>query len=199
MIIVLDEKNKADLAFLQQLPPNIVEEFCRISLELIRKGNVNRAIFKNAAEKLKLRLDLVEHGVEGLANLFLEASRLTLNELDFIDSLLVLSFPEELNAKLKDFFLANRVEIRIILSDLSFTLPHYKDLDWRLDVQIASRAMRHQVTPVYVLRLDTLTPEPQSIHLQSDVAGIRHLARELEAALQEGRTAHVNRILRNVK
>lgn len=49
MIIVLDEKNKADLAFLQQLPPNIVEEFCRISLELIRKGNVNRAIFKNAA------------------------------------------------------------------------------------------------------------------------------------------------------
>lgn len=56
MIIVLDEKNKADLAFLQQLPPNIVEEFCRISLELIRKGNVNRAIFKNAAGPPDLRL-----------------------------------------------------------------------------------------------------------------------------------------------
>ena len=32
----------------------------------------------------------------------MQASRLTLNEIDFIDSLLVLSFPEELNAKLKE-------------------------------------------------------------------------------------------------
>lgn len=60
MIIVLDEKNKADLAFLQQLAPNIVEEFCRISLELIRKGNVNRAIFRNAAGAFVLSFTISE-------------------------------------------------------------------------------------------------------------------------------------------
>ena len=88
-------------------PATVVEEFCKISLELIRKGassscvpfslgclpgpgSTNKAIFKSAAgitavrcvlllafphkctDKLKVRVDVVEHGVEGLANLFLE-------------------------------------------------------------------------------------------------------------------------------
>ncbi len=50
----------------------VVEEFCKISLDLIRKGLTNKGIFKGAADKLGVRSDVVEHGVEGLANLFLE-------------------------------------------------------------------------------------------------------------------------------
>ena len=41
---------------------------------------------------------------------------------------------------------------------MAVTLPHYEDLEWRLDVQLASRALRGQVEPSYFLKLKLLTP-----------------------------------------
>lgn len=49
----------------------------------------------------------------------------------------------------------------LILTDpqgMAITLPHYEDLEWRLDVQLASRALRGQVEPSYFLKLKLLTP-----------------------------------------
>lgn len=37
---------------------------------------------------------------------------------------------------LGQIYLENRNEIRSIQQDLSFELPHYVDLEWRLDVQV---------------------------------------------------------------
>jgi len=177
----------------------VVEEFCKISLEFIRKGATSRSIFKGAAEKLGVPPDVVEHGVEGLANLFTQASRHLLNEIDFIDSLLVLSFPEELNNRLKDFYLANRSEIRTLLADMSMQLPEYRSLDWRLDVQVASRSMRQQTQPVYILKLELSGTESGSIMLQSDLSNLKFLTKELENALNESKTGYFSRIMRNVK
>jgi len=182
-----------------KLNTNVVEEFCKIALEFIRKGLTAKAIFKGAGEKLGIAPDVVEHGVEGLSNLFTEAARHVLNEIDFVDSLMIMSFPSELNAGLKDFYLQNRTEIRSILNELAFVLPHYYDLDWRLDVQLSSRAVRNQATPVYLLNLQTKTPETQSELLQTDFNSLRYITKELEAALSESKSSHSRRIMRNVK
>jgi len=36
-----------------------------------------------------------------------------------------------------------------------FDLPHFVNLDWRLDIQVASRTIRSQVEPVFMLKLNT--------------------------------------------
>lgn len=59
-----------------------------------------------------------------------------ISEVDFQDSVLVLGFSEELNKLLLQLYLENRKEIRQILSELAPSLPHYHNLEWRLDVQV---------------------------------------------------------------
>lgn len=69
--------------------------------------------------------------------------------MDFQDSVLVLGFSEELNKLLLQLYLENRKEIRHILSELAPSLPHYHNLEWRLDVQVGfSRCLW------YLMRLD---------------------------------------------
>ena len=38
---------------------------------------------------------------------------------------------------------------------MSLGIPHYHDLEWRFDVELASRSLQHQTNPVVVLRLHT--------------------------------------------
>ena len=77
------------------------------------------------------------------------------NELDFQDSIMVLGFPEELNKELLALYLENCKEIRSILSSMSMDLPHYHNLEWRFDVQLASRSLQRQTQPVIMMRLHT--------------------------------------------
>ena len=71
------------------------------------------------------------------------------------------------------FFLENKIEIRNILRQLSIGLPSYKDLHWRLDVQVGafksarrvqisfefsqlgSRCLRQSVQPVFTMEFHT--------------------------------------------
>ena len=78
-----------------------------------------------------------------------------MNELDFQDSIMVLGFPEELNKELLALYQENCKEIRSILSSMSMDLPHYHNLEWRFDVQLASRSLQRQTQPVVMLRLHT--------------------------------------------
>lgn len=43
--------------------------------------------------------------------------------------------------------------MRSILSHMVMELPHYQNLEWRLDVQLASRALQRQAEPTALLRL----------------------------------------------
>lgn len=38
---------------------------------------------------------------------------------------------------------------------MSLDLPHYHDLEWRLEVNLGSRALSRQVQPSIILRLHT--------------------------------------------
>ena len=46
-------------------------------------------------------------------------------------------------------------EIRSVLSHMAMDIPHYHDLEWRLDVQLAGRALQRRTEPQIVLRLHT--------------------------------------------
>jgi len=60
-----------------------------------------------------------------------------LNEIDFQDSLKAIGMSEELQQALLQQYIDNRVFIRSIQKELSMDLPHYTNLEWRLDVKVA--------------------------------------------------------------
>ncbi|TSK53637.1 COMM domain-containing protein 2 [Bagarius yarrelli] len=177
----------------------VVCEFARIAVEFLKKGS-NPKTYEVAARKLSVPAETVQHGVEGLMFILTESSKLMISEVDFQDSVLVLGFSEELNEILLQLYLENRKEIRQILSELAPSLPHYHNLEWRLDVQLASRALRQQVKPTVTLKLHLESGDTQSARvLQTDPATLLHLIRELERALGEVKSSHCRRILRNIK
>ncbi|KAM8770142.1 COMM domain-containing protein 2 [Rhynchonycteris naso] len=199
MLLDLSEEHKEHLAFLPQVDHAVVAEFGRIAVEFLRRG-ANPKIYDGAARKLNVSSDTVQHGVEGLTYLLTESSKLMISELDFQDSILVLGFPEELNKLLLQLYLDNRKEIRAILSELAPDLPSYHSLEWRLDVQLASRSLRQQIKPAVTIKLHLNRDGGRSTELlQTDPATLLHLTQQLERALEETGTRHCRRVMRNIK
>ncbi|XP_029818165.1 COMM domain-containing protein 2, partial [Manacus vitellinus] len=155
------------------------------------------AFFKG---KLDIGVDTIQHGVEGLTYLLTESSKLMISEIDFQDSIHVLGFSDELNKSLLQLYLDNRKEIRSILGELAPRLPSYHNLEWRLDVQLASRSLRQQIKPAVTMKLYLNQNEDQTAQvLQTDPATLLHLIQQLEQALGEMKTNHCRRIVRNMK
>uniref|UniRef100_A0A2D4PJ15 COMM domain-containing protein n=1 Tax=Micrurus surinamensis TaxID=129470 RepID=A0A2D4PJ15_MICSU len=199
MLLVLSEEHKEHLSFLPQVDCSVVNEFGRIAIEFLRKGT-NPKVYEGAARKLNVNSETIHHGVEGLTYLLTESSKLMISEIDFQDSILVLQFPEELNALLLQLYLDNRKEIRNILSELTPKFPSYHNLEWRLDVQLASRSLRQQIKPAVTLKLHLNENENQMTKiLQTDPATLLHLIQQMEQALGEMKTNHCRRIVRNIK
>ncbi|NXP60384.1 COMD2 protein, partial [Chloropsis cyanopogon] len=166
--------------------------------------------------KLNVGVDIIQHGVEGLVYLLTESSKLMasipfhkefgdtlkrcISEVDFQDSIHVLGFSDELNKSLLQLYLDNRKEIRSILGELAPRLPSYHSLEWRLDVQLASRSLRQQVKPAVTMKLHLNQNEDQTAQvLQTDPATLLHLIQQLEQALGEMKMNHCRRIVRNMK
>ncbi|XP_071342864.1 COMM domain-containing protein 2 [Trachinotus anak] len=203
MLLVLSEDHKEHLAFLPTVDTAVVGEFGRIALEFLRRGSSPK-IYEGAARKLSVPVDMVQHGVEGLMFLMTESSKHMISEVDFLDSVLALGFGDELNQILLQLYLQHHSQIRSILSQLPSNLPAYHNLEWRLDVQLASRSVRQQVIPMLTMRLLlTRGPDSRSDHsvrvLQTDPSTLLHLISTLEAALAAMKTSHSRRILRNIK
>ncbi|XP_031167685.1 COMM domain-containing protein 2 [Sander lucioperca] len=201
MLLVLSEDHKEHLSFLPKVDSAVVGEFGRIALEFLRRGTSPK-IYEGAARKLSVPVETVQHGVEGLMFLMTESSKHMISEVDFLDSVLVLGFGEELNQILLQLYLQHHAQIRSILSQLPSNLPAYHNLEWRLDVQLASRPLRQQVVPTMTMRLllaDGADGGRSSRVLQTDPSSLLHLISTLEAALAAMKTSHARRIFRNIK
>lgn len=150
--------------------------------------------------QLGVDVSAIRAAVEGLAQLFVKSARLNLKDQDFQDTLLVLGFPPEVNDELTDLFNDSREELRSLEESLQVDLPHLKNMDWRLDVQLGSRNMTGMLNPVYITRWDTEADgQVESQFCAMSYTNLKHVSEELELALKEMRSAHVRRVMRNVK
>ncbi|KAJ0065587.1 hypothetical protein NL108_013491, partial [Boleophthalmus pectinirostris] len=110
-----------------------VAEFGRIALDFLRRGTSPK-IYEAAARKLGVSVERVQCAVEGLMFLVLESCRHTLSETDFLDSVLVLGFSQDLNNTLLQLYLQQSAQVRSVLAQLAPSLPVYHSLEWRLDI-----------------------------------------------------------------
>lgn len=199
MLLLVEDDHKKHLQFLTGFDPNVFAEFCRIAVEFILKGS-NLKIYQNAAQKLGEDPEVIQHAVQGLMFLFIESTKLMLNDLDFQDSVLALGFSGQLQQELLRHYKENMKDIRSVLSDLDCDLPHYHGLEWRCDVQLASRSLHQQMTPVVTLKLTTEQKGHKSVScLQTDITNLVHLTDTLDQALQEVKSQHCQRIQRHIK
>ena len=145
--------------------------------------------------------DLAVTAVQGLSRVLLDCAKHTLTDAVSLEaSLANLKLPQECTRVIIELYLKYAVLLRDILKELMFRLPHYESLDWRLDVKVASRALHHQMTPSYMLRLETETVsgEHDATFMQCDYYTLNHIEQELQAALRETRTKTFGRVLRYV-
>eukprot|EP01091_Cochliopodium_minus_P018203 TRINITY_DN7309_c1_g1_i1.p1 TRINITY_DN7309_c1_g1~~TRINITY_DN7309_c1_g1_i1.p1 ORF type:complete len:202 (-),score=77.20 TRINITY_DN7309_c1_g1_i1:97-702(-) len=201
MIILFSEDQKKQLELLNKFKEDLIDVVIEYAIECIKSGYTLTSL-KQLAEKVKIEnLDALEKIIEALVFLFEDAAKYFIPEIDFLDSILTLGFSEKLKNALKDAYLQNREVIRKIGKSISVELPNYKNLDWRLDVEISSRSLRGQVTPIYLLKmeLEDSNDNVQSNLLQTDVVNLKHIVSELENALSESKTGYARRLMRNVK
>ncbi|KAF3691395.1 COMM domain-containing protein 2 [Channa argus] len=203
MLLVLSEGHKEHLAFLTKVDTSVVAEFGRIVLQFLRKGSSPK-IYEGAARKLCVPVEMVQCGVEGLMFLMTESSKHMISEVDFLDSVLVLGFDDELNQILLQLYLQHNNQIRSILSQLPSNLPAFHNLEWRLDVQLASRSVHQQVIPMLTIHLHLTRGcgshgDHSSRVLQTDPSTLLHLISTLDVALATMKSSHSRRLLRNIK
>ncbi|TDH74137.1 uncharacterized protein CCR75_002967 [Bremia lactucae] len=94
--------------------------------------------------------------------------------------------------------------IRKIVSRRSgSSIPHYLNLEWRVDLELGTRFQRYNPKPIVTLRLDTATqasscvkPQVQTTCFRVDYDGLKLLQRQLENALKEVDSVHCSRIQR---
>ncbi|TWW57389.1 COMM domain-containing protein 2 [Takifugu flavidus] len=225
MLLVLSEDHKEHLALLTKVAPSVVAEFGRIALELLKRGTSTK-MYEGAARKLGVPVESVQHGIEGLMFLMTESSKHMISEVDFLDSILSLDFGEEvdqillkvseiferessallylLDLVVSQFLLQlyqeHQSQIRTTLHWLPDKLQTYYNLEWRLDVQLASRSVHQQVVPMVTLHVSLMKGcnSLSSRVLQTDPGTLLHIISTLEAALETMKTSHARRILRNI-
>jgi hypothetical protein len=110
----------------------------------------------------------------------------------------------------KEFNSARR-RLNILKSNLSLSVLSYKDLAWRLDIELSKRALLVTAEPTYQLRLDFVSndrhksdsmvdgPEKTvSYNLQCDYANLKNIQRELQKAIDAYTGVHSQRITRYI-
>lgn len=199
MLLTLKPDHKKHVLLLTEHEPQVLQYFCKLALDYLQKGP-NMKLYNTAAQKLQVEVNVMRNSVEGLVNLLLESCRYKLSTKDFRDSVIALGFSEDQEVILGEFYSSKRDEILGVLPNIGFKLPEYHDMEWRFEVQLASRSLLKQVAPLITLDLSIKNPDKEEsvehVLLQTDPNNLLHITQVLEEALQEGRSQHIRRLSR---
>lgn len=186
---------------LQKLEAEGVADVAAFSARCLVNGHVDAEKLAALAGATGLSADALTGCSEALSQILLMCCKRNCSTKDFSMGLLDLGLAEPKLKALSLAYEAHYPAIRRFLGDMSLQLPHYHNLDWRVDVELASRSQRQIVSPKFVLDLETRDQDdvPQHVVFQSDFAVLQEVAAQLEAAVQETRSKHSSRIQRYVK
>ncbi|XP_076631956.1 COMM domain-containing protein 2-like [Colletes latitarsis] len=202
MLLSLKPDHKKHVLLLMDYTPQVLQDFCKLALDYLQKGP-NVKLYNAAAQKLEVEVDVIKHSVEGLVNLLLESCRYKLSSEDFRDSVIALGFSEDQETILSKLYNTKKDEISNILATIGFKFPEYHDMEWRFEVQLASRSLLKQIDPLLTLDLSIKNSDEnenvEHVLLQTDLVNLLHMVHELEEALKEGHSQHTCRLSRAIK
>ena len=122
-----------------------------------------------------------------------------LKEKEINESLVLSGLKPELIAEVEQNVNSNLKQIRTNLTGMRLNTVEYSNLEWRVDLNLASRSARETVEPEIILKLDLKSGEETSSEiLKTDVVNLVHLTNSLEDALNEIKTHYVRRVMKNI-
>lgn len=218
--IALPEELKGRLALLVAQETAVVREFCRLTSQYFRQ-EVKPKVFTSAANKLGAQPSQVEDAVQALVFLLIRCGQVNPTTEDLHGLSTSLGFSEDAAKVIADTYTDNEAEVKEYLKASGVKVSQYKDLEWRFDVLVGSRSLRHVAEPLLTLQLTLDTPNSDSTRkegigegqdggvgegggcetllLQTDPNNLLHMTSVLEDALQEARTHHSRRVQRYLK
>lgn len=172
------------------------------------------------AGKLETTFECVKGCLDALVCLLIDSTKLHTTEEDF-QSLRNLQFTDGQIAILWQFVNSKRNLVENILKHSNDSELHFRDLEWRLEAKVASRAMHKQATPVIAMKLhldsevvnehkeklqrngdapEEEFSEPNTrkeVLLQTDPTSLIHLIQVLEQALIDSKTHRVRNFVKS--
>ena len=217
MPLTLSDEVLGDLAGLKDLSPGLVAEFCSLSLQFQRHGATKKRFVK-AAKNLAaadggaaFAPEDVERLVAGLAHVLSQAALHRTTRANLALCLLDLALPAAQLGALLAWYDANAADVRAVaeqsvVAHVATSREHYRDLKWRLDVEIGRRTARKGLAnPTFLLELKTHGgatggAAAENTHLlQADYANLKMLQQELKRALAEAKSTHSARVQRYLR
>jgi hypothetical protein len=163
---------------------------------------------KAVSKLLQISRSEVADSLNAYVFVLLESAKLSLTATDLEQALSAGVLAENQRNIFSAVYGANKHALTLLLSKTSFRLPHYVNLSWRLEVVLASRALLQQSKPNILLQLETTTTESKQQQHQGDktetvlfdvsFAVLNQLEAELNAALDDSKTTHAQRLFRYV-
>ena len=212
-----------DLVFVLSQETDVLHQFAEIALQFGKGDRSGAASFPGVAEELGVESEAVEGGVAALSYIFVQSARLSLSTDDFERALREeAGFTEEDALEImRSLFNDNREALRNVLvaADASLPIPRYHNLEWRLEVQVASRSAHHTAEPSFTLQMDTILPAKRGGNATNrvgsnsgtanatggcteawtaSVSDLSHVTQKLDQALKESRSVASMRIRSNV-
>ena len=90
----------------------------------------------------------------------------------------------------------------MLASDNEKMTTHFKNLDWRLGVVVASRARQNMMVPKYTMKFDFQNEgngNSESVILDSDYNNMKRLEAELQDALKSINTRYSKKVFKFIK
>ena len=223
MPLTFSDEVLGDLAGLKELSPGLVAEFCSLSLQFQRHGATKKRFVK-AAQNLAgvagggaggggaaFAPEDVERLVAGLAHVLSQAALHRTTRANLALCLLELQLPGEQLAALLGWYEKRAGDVRAVaqqsvVAHVATSREHYRDLRWRLDIEIGRRTARAGLAnPSFLLELKTRGGSKggaaqENVHLlQADYANLKMLQQELKHALAEAKSTHSARVQRYLR
>jgi len=223
MLVTFEVTLKHHLNILNSYDEAVLKEFFRIALTYLSKGgSVPDKLYSSAASKLEVEATLIKNAVEAISFVLITFASHKLEPNDMIDSLLTAGLQHSVSETFQKFYVKNsEFLISSILEAAAANEPaghlfKYEDLEWRVQVEIGSRALRGQCVPKILCKLKTVSrlreakssdvndlSNIKDSHYQShlfemDPRDLIHITQTLEEALLASKTSRYRRILRSM-
>ncbi|GAV03209.1 hypothetical protein RvY_13668 [Ramazzottius varieornatus] len=201
MLLNIDATLRDQLQVIEEVDVDTAQEFCQFALQLLEKGPQPKLLEK-AAMKLNWTAEKLQTILEAITELARRSAKdNTIDKEEVSTVLRDAGISPTIAEVLAEFCSSSRAALHGYLHNIHCKTPRLKRLEWRLEVEIASRTVQNSVKPHLLLQLELENSQRSSkVHtLQMDIPTLLHVTEELEQALREVKSTHARKIMRNIK
>lgn len=226
MNFVIKSLQKSHLTPLIKFEAQDVITLCKVAFDYLANGpEQQQMVYKVIAQKYgtEFKPEDIQLAVEALISLLIDATKAKVNDKDVRKPLVVAGFRDETVDILTQFVTSKRNFIEGSIKNANIRAYRLVNLEWRLEVKLASRAVMKQTQVLVTMKLylhtepknenrdlldyDNASPTVSSkIHedekrnrrdllVQTDLSSLTYMIHTLENALMESRSRRIRNIV----